>query len=573
MKKSLLFCLAVAACVSPALAETKTPTIYPDASFQHISANGQIAVSELYGTITIYNLSTGEQTVFGPDYEAGIYTDYSLGSGNCVTADGSIILGSEGFDKGMYLQDGEWHEVDVPNPDKTNSLNGITPDGSRICGNVGTATMDDAYYEDVTMNAPAYWNRNADGKGYGTYNLLPAPKLDFFGRAPQYVKAIAISSDGKTIVGQITDARGMYQYPIVYLQDSDDNWSYILPTEKLFNPDKISMTEYPGESPNKPDPTEFMSGQRKIDYQTAYDNYDWPNPEDYMTDEEKSKYSEAMEEYDTAYEKWSQEWDAWNENYYLIVESSPNFITNNVFLSTDGKKVVTTITKEELSDTPGPWGMPIYININTPCSIDIASGELTAVDSEISCAVSGVADNDIILANNEVGSTPMIGYIIKNGEIQTIDEYINSVNHEYGEWIKKNMTHEMSIWDFENEEEIYVEYTFTGVPVVTPDLSVIAIWNDCSWDEFSFAESVVFDMSQTSGIASISADNKNLSFANGELIIPAGFASVDVFNASGACVKNVSGAEGSVKLNLANGVYIAKGTRVDGSVSVIKLSK
>ncbi|MDE5554691.1 MAG: hypothetical protein K2J10_05855, partial [Muribaculaceae bacterium] len=242
MKKSLLFCLAVATCVSPMMAETKTPTIYPNASFQHISANGRFIVSELYGTVTIYDLFEDTSEIFDP----GEYfeNEYSLGLGNCITADGSVILGGTNSLDAAYLENGEWVQLNVPDSNKTNLCNGITADGSRICGSVGLNNMTT---DDVIMQVPAYWNRNANGDGYGECHVLPYPTKDFFGGKPQYVTAVSISNDGKTIVGQVQFSSGFMAAPIVYKEDADGNWSYSSPTKYLFNPNEITAVENPGE--------------------------------------------------------------------------------------------------------------------------------------------------------------------------------------------------------------------------------------------------------------------------------------------------------------------------------------
>lgn len=578
MKKSLLFCLAAATGITTAFAAE--PTLYPGYSFNQISANGRVAASEVFGMVTIYDLTTGSFTSFGPTEES--YDEYSLGLGNCFNADGTILLGSTtGACDAAYYQNGEWHQLDVPDPDMTNLSNGITPNGSRICGSVGLSPM--TIDEDVLMQVPAYWDRNKDG-GYGEYHILPHPDKDFFGEKPQYVTAISISKDGKTIVGQMVFSSGGMTVPVVYQEDEKGEWSYTLPTKELFNPAGLEPVEYPGDGFAGPSQEQFMSEEEIEAYYAALEEYyanwppttDYPEYENFMSDEEKDAYKEAYDKYKEAYDAWQEKSDAYWEYYDGVLNSSPNFVFNNALISTDGKYVVTTLSK------PDPNADPLAgrnTDIYTPCSIDIATGTLTPANTDLSLLASGVADNGVILAANTIGSKPMTGYIIKNGEIQTIQEYIASINPAYGEWIVKNMTHEVVVgydegYD-EDYDEIIEEVVYTGIPVATPDMSVISIWNDRSWDysyEY-FAESVVFDMNATTGISTIAASNKNLSVANGQLIIPAGFASVEIFNVSGACVKNFSGAEGAVKLNLGNGAYIAKGTRIDGSVSVIKFAK
>ena len=118
--------------------------------------------------------------------------------------------------------------------------------------------------------------------------------------------------------------------------------------------------------------------------------------------------------------------------------------------------------------------------------------------------VTGVADNNIILAANEVQSVPMIGYVIQDGNIQTVDKYISSRNSAYGEWITKNLTHECITGFDEDYNEIIEEVTYTGIPIATPDMNYISIWNDRGWDYDNYdivAESVVFDMTASAGMS------------------------------------------------------------------------
>ncbi len=570
MKKSLLCCLTVAAGVTSAFAAE--PTLYEGYSFNQISANGRYAVSEVYGTLTVYDLTTGDFKSYGPDEEN--WGEYSIGLGNCMTTDGSIILASTPESYASYLKDGVWYALVVPDEEMVNLSNGITPDGSRICGSVGLSAM--TLEDDVIMQVPAYWDRK--GEGYGEYHVLPYPTKDFFGETPQYVTAVAISSDGKTIIGQMTFGSGRMNVPVVYTEDADGKWSYSLPSKALFNPNNIEAVEYPGECPLYPDPADFMSGERKDAYQEAWDNWEWPDAEDYMTAEEKAAFDEAKAKADEEIAVWEEKFSIYQEYQMTVMEESPNFVFNNVLISTDNKYMVSSLVKEVPNDDPLSWSRTK--SIYTPCSLNLATGELEVVDTELSLLASGVANDGVILASNGTRSIPMLGYIIKGGEVQAIDDYISSINPSYGEWIKENMTHEVITGyevDEETEEyyEIIEEVTYTGLPIATPDLSVISIWNNRSWDYDSEyqAESVVFDMTKTTGISVVAAGNKDLSVVNGALVVPAGFATVEIFNVNGACVKTVSGVEGTVKLNLGNGAYIAKGTRADGSVSVIKFAK
>lgn len=576
MKKTLLLAMAVATCFGSAMAESKTPTIYPGASFQRISANGRYAVSYVYGEVGIYDLVEGTVVEFLQDPEDWSVS-YDLGSGNCITADGSILLGSNKASvNAAYYENGEWHELSVSDPDMVNISNGITPDGSRICGTIGLSHI--SIDSDGIMQIPVYWDRNADGNGYGEYVILPHPDKDFFGETPQYVTAIAISSDGKVIAGQVQFGSGMMSVPIVYTQDAENNWSYSLPTKDLFNPDHLTAVENPGDGPSGPYYGDYMTEEELAAYNDACMNYDsesgadYPEIEDFMTPEKRAEYEAANEAYINALVEFNEKLDAYWEYYNAVKDASPNFLFNNVWLSTDNKKVVGSLESEgeELSW----WGMPISVYIYTPCTVDIATGELSKADTNLSLLASGVADNGVILAYNGQNQTPMTGYVIQDGEVKDIADYIAAINPAYGEWIKENMTHTVEVGYDEEWNPILEDCTYTGMPVSTPDMSVITIWNDCPWDYENYAEGVVFEFTKTpTGISNIAAEKGSLKFANGTLLVPAGFVSVDIYNLSGACVKAVNKPAGAVKLDLSNGAYIAKGTRADGSVSVIKIAK
>ncbi|MDE6369225.1 MAG: hypothetical protein K2K94_08300, partial [Muribaculaceae bacterium] len=298
MKKSLLFCLAVASCVSPAMADTKTPTIYPDIAFQRISSDGHYAVSEVYGTLTIIDLTDGSiAEQFMPDESWIEY--YSIGNGNCFNADGTILVGSiTQLGDASYFADGEWHSLSVPNEEKVNISNGITPDGSRICGSVG---LHDMTLEDVIMQVPVYWDRKDNGDGYGEYHILPYPTKDYFGESPQYVTAVSITSDGKTIVGQMVFGNGAITIPVIYNENEKGEWSYSLPTINLVNPFGIDPVENPGDGPEPPQYEDFMTEDEISAYQEALNDFynspggvSWPNYEDYMSEESLNAFNAAQ---------------------------------------------------------------------------------------------------------------------------------------------------------------------------------------------------------------------------------------------------------------------------------------
>ena len=108
-------------------------------------------------------------------------------------------------------------------------------------------------------------------------------------------------------------------------------------------------------------------------------------------------------------------------------------------------------------------------------------------------------------------------------------------------------------------------------------MNYISIWNDRGWDYDNYdivAESVVFDMTASAGMSVANIGSEELTVdEKGNINVPEGFASVQIYNINGTCVKSVEAYAGTINLNIANGVYIIKGIRNDGYTSIIKYSK
>lgn len=579
MNKTLLF-LAAAAAATPAFGAIKAPVIYDNATVQFISANGQYAVSEIYGTLVVYNLKDNSEKA----YEADDTHYYGVGHGRCMTADGNIIIGNttEACDA-AYCEAGEWKQLNVPDPEMTNLANAVTPDGKRICGTIGNHQM--TISEDVLMEAPVYWDRQEDGT-YGECHLLPYPEKDLFGETPQYVTAINLSDDGKVIVGQVTDCSGAMLYPIVYTQADNGEWSYSLPTKDLFNPDNLPAAKKPGDGPMRPSEEQFMTEVEIAAYQEAlqayydsgYNQELYPNYADYMTDEEKAAFNEAYAAWQTEQAARQEQSDAWYAYFDQVLATSPSFVFNNIMVSPDGKTIASTLIETKENDDPLSW--PQFYEVYIPATIDIATGALTKHESEKSIIVSCIAADGTIMAATELGSVPSEGFIIKDGTITTLTDYLNAISPEYGVWLKENMTHEVMTdyvydEDLEDYVEVYEEVTFTGIPVATPDMKVLAFWNDCPWDMMGFAQSVVIDLTEEAGISAAEADSDtNIALdADGNLAVGADVVSVAVYDLAGAMVASAENPAGTVALGLNSGVYVVKAVRADGSTAVAKVAK
>lgn len=574
MRKTLL--LSFAACmIAHSASAFQTPKTFDNASFQGISPNGNYLVSDMFGTVTIYDIANDNQYSYSED-ETGLIS-YSVGVGNFVSNNGVVLASTTSLFNAAYWKDGKWTELAVPNPELTNLLNGITPDGKRICGNVGS----DAISIDASnlMQAPAYWDLQADGT-YSSYNLLPHPDTDFLGRTPQYITATYISADGKVIAGQVMDYSGGFCQPIVYTQGDDGKWSYKLLLQELFTPEGEIPAD-PGEAPWPPEASSFMTPEEQAAYDAAmqaywdsgYDETLFPEVDDYLSADAKAAYQKAKEEYQKAFDEWAEKQAKWSDFFDSLFDTVPTYQFNDLRLSSDGKQYVTTLLVEDENSDPMSWGMASYTQ--TPIVIDIASDSASKLDFGISMAVTQVLNDGIYLAHEGVNKIPDNGYIIRNGKCMSIYDYLAAFSPDMEEWMQKNMVHEVEEYDWETGEFSIQEYTFTGMPLASADLSVLSLWTQAAWDfETIMTWGCVIDMTQFAGIADVAAGKGAdvVKFdASGALCLGADVVSAAVYDLSGRLVLSATGS--TVANSLAKGVYVVKALCADGSAITAKVSK
>lgn len=294
----------------------------------NLSPNGEWLIgqgSEV--SVIIRNLVTGEEFVYDGEKDGNAY---GIGSGNVVSNNG-VVVGTTDNMNACYWENGSWHKLNILDKEATNVAHSVTPDGGIICGNVGQG----AITIDATkiMALPALWYREGDGS-YGDPVVLPHPEVDFSGRLPQYVSAVGISNDGKTVIGQMMDYSGFVVQPILYTCDENGEWTYSIIHPELMNPNGVKFPEYPGEfdmefsyetymTPQQiedyqqaiqdyfdemdslvaPEPVQFMSYQGYQDYLKALNEYyetweDFPDYKEFMTEAELAEYEEALAEYE-----------------------------------------------------------------------------------------------------------------------------------------------------------------------------------------------------------------------------------------------------------------------------------
>lgn len=513
MKKFLLLA-GISAVSFAAFAEVPTPLKIDDAFVYSVSPNGKYGVSNSYGGMKILDLTKESQN------EAYVYPDYQTGIGRTISNNG-IAVGSMEGNSAEYWKDGEWYPLPLPaNAGSTNLSNSITPDGKRICGSIGFAEMIDAFDGDAIMQVPCVWNATEDG--YGMPVMLPYPKVDILGRAPQYVTAVDISEDGKTVIGQVVISTGFLNYPIVYKEDEEGNWMYLLPYYSLINPDYVLVPDNPGDAPEHVEILDYMTSEDLEAYQAAMAKYDeeidkyyevgdwdapypeYPNFEDFMGEENLAAYQAAQEKYDEEYAAWDEEYMKYSEAIDKICASSPNPVYNSIRLTPDGKKFAYTCYVEDDSD-PDAWFPKVY---SYNWVFDLTRHNITKYEKLDDLAMYFLGDNGTMLACNLSGEVTQ-SYILENGYTIPVQSWISSMVAPYGEWMDENLSREIENWYFdptigEDGEWIqeYYDAVVTGRATATPDFSKVVL----SVEDLEYVTDgtvYVFDIAE--GVADVNA--------------------------------------------------------------------
>lgn len=559
MKKTLLLGVAALSAASVWAAE---PFILNDVQVQAISPDGSIIVSEWYGTVSLYNANDGSLiNSFGDEEFA-----YSIGLGNCIATDGTLVgavpMGA------AYLKGSEWIELDLPETVFGSYAHGITPDGSVIVGNVGTAPIstDDT---ETPMMVPAIWERQADGT-YSAIRMLPYPEHDFTGRVPQYVTALAVSDDGNTVFGQVQDFTGAMATLIVYTRKADDSWEYRV-ANNLVNPDNLTFPEWPGDGPQYVDPESFLTEDELEEYYDAVQNYDWdsedpyPLPTDFMTEEELAAYEAAQAKFEEENAIYMEKYEAFMQVYQECLDKGQPSLYNNVKLSRGGKTVVTTTVIVE--DDPDSWMG--FKETYFPMLVNIDSFDYSLKNSDniiVSCAC---ADGTILGFKEEVGKwREAVIYPDGSDDFVSMYDFFTTRNPESAAWIKENMFRDIEMYDFSSGGFVTMnDAAFTGTPFATPDLTVFATAVAQIWDPEDMTNVLTYVFAGVpAGVKDVAADAAELGvkvLKGGRIAIEGNATMVTVYDMNGLKVYSGVPTGTVVETGLVSGAYIVKVASAD----------
>ncbi len=577
----------------------ETSTVKTGALVKQISADGTFAAGTNLSneSITLINLTDLSSIALNTETAS-----YSPGNGNFVSNDGTVVgsLDATASRPCFYSYDSKaWTELSLSASDSQGVANGISADGSYICGQVTNPA------DGELMARPVLWSRSGNG-AFGEYVALPCPTIDFSGRTPQYVTAISINRDGTAIVGQVRDYSGTVTLPILYTKAANGEWSYKYLWDA--NPNGVEITAEP-EYPQSVNAEDFMTSEEIAAYNAAVAAYyakqkERPSLEDFMSQEHLDAYNAAMEEwwsswagpypevesyasdeekeaYNAAFEKWKEElgeypqmtsfmaeeelaaynaavdeynqkmeaYDNWSAVFDSVKNEIPQFDFNNIFLSSKGLYAVSTEVVE------GDWRYSVE-DSSTVYLFDLTTGSYSKIEPAVAMQATYVNDEGVVLAAAPLWSSDATAYIKTadaNDFVELLSYVQNVANNEVYEWMKENMEHTYFETDWEwngdigdyEEVTVTINETITGTPCADAKLNIVGSYAYNKWDEeaeplYSYFMLLNKAHSGISDIAS-SKDNK-----------------VEIYDINGRRLSDTQ--------NLVPGIYIVRATDAQGNV-------
>ena len=502
---------------------------------QKISSNGNWIVGfSVDGGTVLYNRVTGQAKYNG-------MLDYGKGR---VVSDNGMVVGTELTDTDSgniprVMKGDDYWTPSVFNTKYSGNIHSITPDGTRVCGVVGNPGAG-------VTNLPFYCDVDAAGE-FGEIHYLPYPDKDFFGSRPQFSTATWISGDGKTIAGQVIDARGFAVYPILYTQQSDGSWEISFPSEKLFNMNNLPLPQPLRDIeemfPDAPYPEleKYMTPAEYAAFEAAGSPYE--DLDQYMSEEAFLTYYDAVYKYEDAQIKFEEYFEKYDQDYWAIYDTSVFFVRNAMALSEDGKWLGSSAQVDLLLNEFDVIGFyhPYLCNLET-LEWQNFGGERENYH------VNQVLPGGVTVMNSLASDiTPASTYLYfpENKKFTSLLDYLKGT--KYDAWYKEYATGDVIVGEDEDGYLIFEEdYTFSGQASISEDFSVISGGLDGYILGLDQYVTYIFD-DVAAGVETIGAD-------------PNGNGIFNVFNLQGVKVLSTKNHE-DLK-GLSKGIYIINGKKV-----------
>ncbi|MGM9657010.1 MAG: hypothetical protein ACI3ZA_07580 [Alloprevotella sp.] len=536
MKKTLLSlaCVLLGGTMAYAQEAAEVGHVYQGVTYNNCSPNGKWLVANQETSVYIYDVATGKNYDFADETYTKVYF---AGYGHSVTDNGMVCgMAQESAESNAaYFKDGAWVVLPQLSGKLTgfNSANACTPDGSVICGSLGSEGADMST-SDRLMLYPVVWTLNADG--VYVCQELPHPTKDFTGRVPQYVTAMDISADGNTIVGQVVDYSGFYIVPILYTRNAEGAWSYqLLAEDQVYDKEKAANLPEWVEQPVQPRAEDYMSADDVDDYNDAVEAYneayqrcvagdlDWselpeyPEKGFYISDQEQAAaYAAAVEQYNEENAAWYAAFEAFDE---ALTEATTgkNFEFNSIHITPNGKYILTDLKEPDPDPDPMAW---FPESIYTNCVFDLTKVDTPMLTTSSNMLSTGILDNGFFVVAAPKSDYARSSYVATPGSnhlTPIIDWCKASGNAAAGDYINSEMRFEAINYVWNEDNEMYDEVTvgdslITGTGIFSADGKTFVTWlqNPSTFEYVTYTVSL--ENSVLNGIQSVkhSATEQNV---------------------------------------------------------------
>ena len=500
MKKTLLSlaCVLLGGTMAYAQETAAVGHVYQGVTYNNCSPNGKWLVANQETSVYIYDVATGTNYEFADETYTKVYF---AGYGHSVTDNGMVCgMAQEAAESNAaYFKNGSWVVLPQLSGKLTgfNSANACTPDGSVICGSLGSEGADMST-SDRLMLYPVVWTLNADG--VYVCQELPHPTKDFTGRVPQYVTAMDISADGNTIVGQVVDYSGFYIVPILYTRNAEGAWSYqLLAEDQVYDKEKAANLPAWVEQPVQPKAEDYMSAADVDAYNAAVEAYneayqrcvagdlDWselpayPEKGFYISDEaQAAAYAAAVEKYNEDNAAWYAAFEAFDE---ALTEATTgkNFEFNSIHITPNGKYILTDLKEPDPDPDPMAW---FPESIYTNCVFDLTKVDTPMLTTSSNMLSTGILDNGFFVVAAPKSDYARSSYVATPGSnhlTPIVDWCKASGNTAAGEYINSEMRFEAInyVWNEDNEmydEVIVGDSLITGTGIFSADGKTFVTW-------------------------------------------------------------------------------------------------
>lgn len=478
MKKISLFATFVLISFSSWAQEAVVPSVVDDVISQYINPEGKMIVAQDITGATILLTPKSLTTEF-------LETTYP-GNGNCHSNTGVFVGQSMSMTPALFI-DGKSSDLNGWNANQSGALNGVTPDGKRTCGWMAPSGSQ-------MTGVPIYCDFGEDGK-IGNPIRLPFPQTDFFGDKPQFVNAVWISDDGKTIIGQVMDSTGLYTYPIVFTQNGE-TWDYVLPSEPMFNPDHIQIPTWPVFNMNPPVITNYMTEDNRQRWTEDLAKYEeegigsnpWDHLFDYISEEKYSEYEADMAHYLEKRQEYYDKIDAYWTTMGEISKGS-NFALGAMALNPEGTILATSLSVSNqtgMTDMAEGYQLVVF---------DLANDKIRIIDSKYDWLIPHqvLEDGSVIVKDISLETDYVL--LPDAEEVITLVEFLEEKEPSWAMWLKENLTFQI------NTGAGVEDIVMTGTVSFSRDLSTMA----GGYNGFDGMFTYIFNNGNTS-IESIDAD-------------------------------------------------------------------